>query len=212
MSRVFPRRVAVTAILLAAVLGGCGGGDGGGAEDASAEIAKTLEAGLATDDPVVLCRQTLSTAFATRVYGSVERCLAVEGQARASRSAATAVDVSRVVVDGDRGTAVAALRGGDQGGATGPVTVVREEGGWRLEDLSTEFLRSEFNAGVASDPELDDGLTTCVGKKVVALGDEELRALAFGSMGGRAEAQLQLRGLVTACLKELDAPSAGDAA
>ena len=112
-------------------------------------------------------------------------------------------------MDGDRATAYVVLRGGDQDGARGALSVAREDGTWRLDDLSTAFLRSEFNAGLGSGEQLQANLIDCVGKRVVGLSDAALRALAFGAMGGRPEAQAQLRGLVTACIQSLSAPSSG---
>jgi hypothetical protein len=102
------------------------------------------------------------------------------------------------------------LRGGEQDGARGVLSVVREDGAWRLDDLSTAFLRSGFSAGLSSGADLQANLIDCVGKRVVALSDAALRALAFGAMGGRPEAQAQLRGLVTACIQSLSAPSSGE--
>ena len=207
MSLVRPRRLTLAALLLAATLGGCGGG--GGAGDPSADITRALQAGLTSSDASVLCEHALSSGLVTRVYGGRDRCLQVERAAAASRGAAGSAQVSQIKADGDRATAYVVLRGGDQDGARGALSVVRQDGAWRLDDLSTAFLRSEFNAGLGSGERLQANLIDCVGKRVVALSDPALRALAFGAMGGRPEAQTQLRGLVTACIQSLSAPSSG---
>ena len=206
MSLVRPRRLALAAVLLAATLGGCGGGGGG---DPSADITKALQASLTSTDAVVLCERALSTGLVARVYGGKERCLQVERVAGASRTAAGSAQVSRIRVDGDHATAYVALRGGDEDGARGALSVVRQDGAWRLDDISTAFLRSEFSAGLGGGQELDANLTACVGKRLVGLNDAALRALAFGAMGGRPEAQAQLHALVTACIQALSAPSSG---
>lgn len=208
MTVVAPSRLVVLVILAIAAFAGCGGDDEG---DAQAQISKTLQAGLTTNDPLVLCRQSLSSGLIARIYGSVERCLAVERAASASRRPAGSADVSDIVVDGDHGTAVVAMRGGDQDGARGAVVLVRKDGDWQLEDFSTAFLRSGFSAGI-SGGDADANLTRCVGKKVVGLDDASLRQLAFGAMGGRPEAQAQLRELVGACIRELSAPTGGEVA
>jgi hypothetical protein len=200
------RRLAPAACIAALALGGCGGGNDAAAP---AQITKALQAGLTSNDAVVLCEQALSTGLVTRVYGGKDRCLQIERRAAASRAAAGSAQVSRIAVDGDHGTAYVVLRGGDQDGARGALSVVRQDGAWRLDDLSTAFLRSEFTAGLGSGAELQANLTDCVGKRVVALSDAALRTLAFGAMGGRPQAQAQLRDLVTACIRSLSAPSSG---
>ena len=204
------RRLVLAALLLVVVLGGCGGGgDDGGDGDPTADITTALQTALTSSDAAVLCERALSAGLVTRVYGSKARCLQVEKAAAASRAAAGAAQVSQVKADGDRATAYVVMPGGDQDGARGALSVVREDGAWRLDDLSTAFLRSGFSAGLSSGGELQANLIDCVGKRVVALSDPALRALAFGAMGGRPEAQAQLRDLVTACIQSLSAPSAG---
>lgn len=204
-------RLVLAATLVAGVLAGCGAG-GTSAADSRKEIVSALQTGLTTNDPVTICETSLSSGLVGRVYGSPQRCLAVEGQNAASRTGPRAVDVTQVKVDGDRGSASVVLHGGDQDGARGGLSLVRQDGKWRLDDLSTAFLRSEFSAGLSGDDQLQANLTACVGKKVVGLDDASLRRLAFGAMGGRPEAQVQLRGLVTQCIRELSAGSSGDVA
>ena len=131
--------LALPAVLAAAVLAACGSED-----DARKDIAATLRTALTTNDPAALCRQTLSAGLIKRVYGGTAQCLAVQRGASGSRVPAKSVEISRIRIDGDRGTAFVALRGGDENGARGPLTVIRQDGGWRLDDLSTAFLRSEF--------------------------------------------------------------------
>lgn len=202
-----PRRLVLAALLLLAALGGCGGGDGG--DDPTADITTALQTALTSNDATVLCGRALSPGLVTRVYGGKARCLQVEKAAAASRAAAGSAQVSQVKADGDRATAYVVMRGGDQDGARGALSVVREDGAWRLDDLSTAFLRSGFSSGLSSGAGLQANLTDCVGKRVVGLGDAALRELAFGAMGGRPEAQAQLRDLVTACIRSLSAPSSG---
>lgn len=202
---VVPRPLAVCALLAAALLVGCGSD-----ADDRRDITATLRTSLTTTDPAVLCGETLSGGLVTRVYGTGERCRAVEAQSAGTRRPPAAVEVTAVGVDGDRATATVAVRGGDQDGVRGPVTMTREDGGWRLDDLSTAFLRSSFDAGLDSGGQLEGALVACLGKKVVALDDATLRTLAYGAMGGRPEAQERLRGLVGECVAALGAPAAGD--
>jgi len=200
--------VFLLAVTVPALLGGCGGSE----EDAPEQVAQTLRTALTTSDAAVLCGQALSVGLVARGYGSSERCVAVETGSAGSRQPPQAVDVSGVEVDGDRADASVAVRGGSQDGVRGGLSLVKQDGGWRVDDLSTEFLRSSLDAGLSSGGSLEDTLVACVGKSVVGLEDEALRSLALGVMGGRPEAQQRLRGLVEQCVRALAAPASGDSA
>lgn len=206
-----PIRIAC-ALLSAAVLAGALAGCGGESRDDGAEITSALRTSLTTRDPAVLCGETLSTGMQRRVYGSEERCVAIEARAAPTRVIPTGVSVTQVRVDGVRGTAMVALRGNGQDSVRGGVRVVREDGDWRLDDLSAAFLRSSFNAGLEGDGTLQGALVVCLGTKVGALDDAALRALVYGAVGGRPEAQAQLREFVAECVDALNGPAAGDSA
>lgn len=198
----------LAALLIGSALGACGSDT----RDDREAVARTLRVGLAATDAAVLCDETLSAGLQRRVYGSTERCTAVETRSAPTRAAPTGVQVSDVQVDDDRATAMVALRGNGQDSVRGQVALVREDGGWRLDDISTAFLRTSFNAGLDGGGTLEGTLVVCVGTKIRALDDAAMRRLAFGAMGGRPEAQAQLRGLVAECVDALDAPAAGDTA
>jgi hypothetical protein len=202
----------LTIVLVASVasftLAACGAGE----EDPREEVTETLRTALTTSDPALLCGEVLSGGLVDRVYGSAERCQAVESGSAGSRRPPASVAVSGVEVDGDAARASVTVRGGSQDGVRGGLSLVREDGRWRVDDLSTGFLRSSLDAGLSSGGSLEDALVSCVGKAVVGMEDEALRALALGVMGGRAEAQAGLRGLVEQCVRGLGAPAAGDSA
>ena len=64
-------RTVLVSALVAVALAGCGGGAGGpSAADSRKEIVATLQKGLTTNDPVTICRKSLSSALVVRVYGS----------------------------------------------------------------------------------------------------------------------------------------------
>lgn len=206
-----PLRLLVLIGLLAA-LPVAGAGCGGGEEDAREEVAGTLRVALTTSDAAVLCGQVLSAGLVARVYGSPERCVAVETGSAGSRRPPQSVGVSGVKVDGDRAGASVWVRGGSQDGVRGALSLVREDGSWRVDDLSTAFLRSSLDAGLSGGRSLEDTLVACVGKTVAGLEDAALRSLALGVLGGRPQAQQRLRGLVEQCVRALSAPPSGDSA
>ena len=117
-------RRSLLAVLVAVAMGGCGSED-----SAPADVERMLRAGLTTTRPEVLCERTLSAKLVIRVYGGVEQCLVAERGSAASRMPARSAEISRVEIDGDRGTVFVALTGGDPDGTRGTMTVVRENGG-----------------------------------------------------------------------------------
>ena len=199
-------------LLVAAAVGLAVAGCGGNEEDDRGAIADTLRTSLTTRDPAVLCGQTLSAGLQRRIYGSAERCTEVETRSAPTRVTPTGVIVTGVRADGDRGIATVALRGNAQDTVRGEVGLVREDGRWRLDDLSTAFLRSSFNAGLDGGGTLEGTLVVCVGTRVRQLDDAALRTLLFGLMGGQAAARAQLDGFVRECIGALDDPAAGDSA
>jgi hypothetical protein len=207
-----PRRRLVVAllaaVLAAGILGACGRGDD--AEQDRRAIGAMLRDGLATNDPAAICTRTLSARLVGRVFvGGEEQCLAIQAQAASVRRPPEAVEVTRIEVDGERGRALVRLRGGDEDGTRGPVTVVRERGGWRLDDLSTAFLRSEFTAAITSDPSVDRRLRDCAARALARLGDPAMRRLAFGAMAATVAAQEQVQAIVGQCVQGLAAPAPG---
>lgn len=212
MPRRSSRLLVAALVVLAAGTGvaGCGGsGDGPDTAQDQAAITRMLKTGLGTSDPAILCSRTLSTGLAARIFGTPSLCLSVQGQAASGRVPPTAVQVTGVQVNGDRATATVRLRGGDEDGTVGPVSLAREKAGWRLSDLSTSFLRSELTAAITSDRTVDRRLGACVTRALATLDDRSMRHMAFGAMSGDAQAQQQLAALVNGCLKAASSPAGG---
>ena len=204
--------LALVALLACALpIAACGSDDGGSSSgDAEKEITDVLTAGLTSRDVAVICEGSLSPDLIKRIYGDTPKCHTAEKEDLEDSERAKSVSVSGVKVDGDKATATIALKGGDQDGATGALTLVEAEPGWRVNDFSTALLRSEFEASMKTDTEVPAGLKDCIGKKVLALGDSELRELAYGSMGDKPEAQKELTGLITECAPEPASDAGGD--
>lgn len=180
----------------------CGGSSG---SDSSKQITDTLTTGLKTNDPTVLCTKTFSTGFVQRVYGTQAKCIAVETKNAKTNKPATAVKVTSIKVDGATATAVVAVTGGNDDGASGQLSLVSQQKGWRVDDLSTALLRSQLDAGVKNDRSVPANLKTCIAGKISALGDASFRTLAYGSMGDQAAAAAQIKSIVTGCLAQTSA-------
>lgn len=200
---------ALAAAVAAAVLVGCGGSDGPDVAQDRAAIAQVLKTGLGTNDAGTLCSKTLSAGLAARIFGTASQCAVVQARASAGRTPPTGIEVTGVRVDGDRGTAMVRLRGGDEDGTAGPVSVTREQGGWRLSDLSTAFLRSELSSAFSDGSTLARSLRECMIRAIAALDDHSLRTMAFGAMSGQPQAQRQISALVSGCAKAAADPASG---
>ena len=180
-------------------LAACGGGSG---SDSSKQITDTLTTGLKTNSPTVLCTKTFSTGFIQRVYGTQAKCIAVETKNAKTNKPATAVKVTNIKVDGGTATAIVAVTGGDDGGSSGQLSLVSQQKGWRVDDLSTGLLRSQLDAGVKNDRSMAANLKTCIANKVSAFDDASFRTFAYGAMGDQAAALAQLKSIVTDCFAQ----------
>ena len=194
---------ALLALLGATIaLTACGGSSG---SDSSKQITDTLTTGLKTNDPTVLCTKTFSTGFVQRVYGTQARCITIETKSAKTNKPATAVKVTSIKVDGGTATAIVTVTGGDDSGASGQLSLVSQQKGWRVDDLSTALLRSQLDAGAKNDRSLAANLKTCITGKISALDDASFRTLALGATGDQPAALAQLKSITTDCFVQTSA-------
>ena len=193
------------ALALTLALAACGSTGG---SDANQQITDALTTGLTTNDATVLCTKTFSTGFVQRIYGSPAACLKVETKNAKTNKPATAAKVTSIKVDGGTATAVVAVTGGDDDGATGQLSLVKQQQGWRVDDLTTALLRSQFDAGVRNDRTLAANLKACIAGKIRPLDDSAFRALATGAMGDQPAAMSQLQTITTDCFAQTSASTA----
>jgi hypothetical protein len=178
VSRALPVAVLVAALVL---LAGCGGGE------QQHEIVKVLRAGLTSQDPSTVCEGSLTPALLTRIYGGVGECHVTEGEPGERISQALSVDVSRVHVRRAHATAVVTLHGGSHDGARGVLTLTRGNGAWRVSDLSTGLLRSQFEATLRRAQGLVPGARGCIADRMRRLADADFRRLAMSALDAGQE-------------------------
>jgi hypothetical protein len=194
------------AVLAAVVLAACGGSgdDDSGAEEQITDVVTTA---VTSTDPQVLCTKSFTETWITQVYGGTAKCVTVETGNQKDAKPASAAEVSGIKVDGDGATAFLEIKGGSQDGARGALTLAKDGEDWRIDDLSTELLRSEFEAGAKNDRDLPAALKACIVEKVTGLDDAAFRTLALGAIGEQAEAQKDLEGYVAACAGQQETES-----
>lgn len=196
-------------LAVAAILGtvgfasGCGGDDNGGGGSAKDESAMraTLVKTLTVNDPQVECVETVTKHFVSTVYGSLATCKKEE--TKPEDKPATGATLTDIKIDGDKATGTATVKGGDTNGASGELTFVKEDGAWKVDELSVGFLRSTLETGIAQSNEApfnQPGFKDCVTSATKKLSDEEFRTVAYDAIGGRENKDFLK--LLTGCLAD----------
>jgi hypothetical protein len=208
--------LATTACLTLAA--GCGGGSSGDdtAKDKAA-ITAVLTKAITSNDPEVMCVETVTPAFVTRVYKTVAACRKAEAPKPSDSPKPTGAKVTDVEVKDGKATASVTAVGGDTDGAHGTIDLAKDSGAWKVEDLSVEFLRSQLAQGFANatftaddGPLTDPAFRACLTKQLDALDDVAFKAVAYNAI---AETETDPRFLkaVTTCQGETStATGSGD--
>jgi hypothetical protein len=147
---------AIAAVATVLIAGGCGGGGGdsgtsSGAATTSGDITRTIKtitngathagagdqslirsaitAVFASGDPVTACQTYATAAYVARAFGDIDGCKA----AQTSGGHAKAVTMARIVVNGDKATAVAVPIGGPSADEAIDLTLVKDGGLWKVD-------------------------------------------------------------------------------
>jgi hypothetical protein len=210
------RAAAMLAVMaLTAGAGGCdadddreSGGTGGaakptpGARDATPAEAKAVRAVVVrvfkTSDVRVICERSLTTRLFGLIYADRAACRKAaaddEGDEPPKR-----VEVSEIETRDRKATAQTRLIGGDSAGATGVVSLAKGSDGWRVDDLSTAFLRSLTEAGLRNDEDVPRAAARCIDDRLTRLSDEQFKRLAYGLLGRKPRATARLLELWSEC-------------
>ena len=109
------------------------------------------------------------------------------------------VEVSDIETRGTTATARARLFGGDSGGGRGALSLVKGEAEWRLDDLSTAFLRSLTTAGLRNDEDVPPATGRCIGGRLRRMPDPQFKRLSFGLLGRKPAATARLLEIWSEC-------------
>jgi ABC-type glycerol-3-phosphate transport system substrate-binding protein len=107
----------------------------------------------------------------------------------ADEEAADSVEVSEVEIDGDKATAVVAITGGDLDGQTAELELVKDEGDWKLNELTgfAEFDAGAIVAGLAETFEegesLEPELASCIIEALEESSDDEVEEVVLNATG-----------------------------
>lgn len=185
-------RVAACLVVAASLLGACGGGDGG--EDRSARerpaavasrsaeerrVRSVVRETLMTEDPED-CARLLTQAAIEQFTFRRGRAALAECRDNADEDAATAVEITRVDIDGARAEAVAEPKGGGLTMRTATFSLLKDGGRWKIDRLKAGTLdraafmrygRKELREPPSS---LSEEATHCVMRELRSRPDEVL--------------------------------------
>jgi hypothetical protein len=185
----------VVAILAGLGLAACGGGGSGGTDDGpSAEEEMKVAAVRAVEngDAASFCRTQASKAYLARIYaGDVNKCAASEGTVPKVTGKATA-SAAEVRPDRRHATVTVSLTGGDLDGTTGGVEMVKEGGGWKVDEYADDFIRSAFLASIRTVDEgaiSTPGMKACFTRQVKRLPAATVRHLTYDADAGDVKDQ-----------------------
>lgn len=203
-----PDRISIRAgavlvtLALAAGATGCDTDDGGGGgasppkakptrpgTEATSEEQKAIEAVLVrlfkSRDARVICERTLTPRLFRRVYAGRAACLKVESPDEDDKPVKR-VEVSNVETRGGSATADVRLVGGDADRGEGGVSLRKGKHGWRVDDLSTGFMRSAFTALLRNDDEIPATTARCIGRRFMRTPDARFKPFSLGLVGERS--------------------------
>jgi hypothetical protein len=170
--------------LLALVFGlvACGGSD----ESDEDKIVDVIETSVTGSDPAD-CKELATQAFLeqTELEQGAEAVKSCEASAKDTSDDPDSVEVSEVEVDGSAATANAAFAGGGFDGQVISLSLVEEDGDWKLDEMTgfakfdQEKLASAFEEAFANE----DGnpqLVTCFGETIRGLSKGQAEEIVIG--------------------------------
>ncbi len=147
-------------------------------------ITKLITEVARSKDPARICGQLMTPAFVKDLFATQAKCREEDPDTVSPTGATT----SGLVVTGNTASAQVALRGGDLDKSKGLWKFVRQSGKWRLNEWSTEFLRStyvqtfeNYTSTDPADPFSDASFRECVIAEGKKLSDTKFRSLARNS-------------------------------
>ncbi|HYH54795.1 MAG TPA: hypothetical protein VD761_11765 [Solirubrobacterales bacterium] len=170
--------------LLALVFGlvACGGSD----ESDEDKIVNVIETSVTGSDPAD-CKELATQAFLeqTELEQGAEAVKSCEASAEDTSDDPDSVEVSEVEVDGAAATANVAFTGGGFDGQVISLSLVEEDGDWKLDELTgfakfdQEKLASAFEEAFA-DEDGNPQLVTCFGETIRGLSKAQAEEIVIG--------------------------------
>jgi hypothetical protein len=189
---------ALLALALGLGLAACGGGSS--SSEGEGEISAVIEKAVTSDDPAK-CTELMTQNFIEQTSDAaggkaVEEC---EEEAKSGENDPESVAVSEVEVDGRKATADAAFVGGSFDGQTLTVALVKDGGGWKLDEiegfanLDRGALTKALSEQLEATGQLTEAQTSCIVEGIEAGSDKAFEELL---LSGSSDA---LRAIAEGC-------------
>jgi hypothetical protein len=183
---------ALTAVAFASVgLAACGDNNSSADED---QITNAINAAATSGDPSA-CTKYQTVRFDEQTNAGKGQAAVRACEKSAEETAAEKVDVTDVQVDGDDATAKAKATGSIFDGQTLKISLVKENGQWKLdtfdgfENFNKDAMINAFKAQLAKEPGSTRQAVNCVAQQFQAASDQEIEA-TFTSNDPQAENRL----------------------
>ncbi len=181
-------------LVLALALGALAIASCGSSESDEGKIVSAIETGATSTNPAD-CEATSTVAFMEQSNEgegkkAVEEC---EKDAEAPTGNPESVDVTEVEVSGSEATANATFKGGTFDGQTIVISLVEEEGNWKLNEIESfakldrEKLIGAFKSSLEEAKEVKPGLGECVIESLEEESDSELEEAILNGPEGIVE-------------------------
>ena len=151
-----------------------------------------------SNDVRLICERSLTPRLFRLIYADRAACRKAVADDEDDKPPKR-VEVSEIETRGGDASARARLVGGDSGGGNGVLSLAKGDDGWRLDDLSTGFLRSLTAAGLRNDNEVPAVTGRCINGRLTRMPDGQFKRLAFGLLGRKPRASARLLELWSDC-------------
>jgi hypothetical protein len=177
--------IAGLCLLAACSLPACGSSGPSAEEEAGAAAARALE----TADAKEFCRRLASERLIEEfVVGGAAACEKASSVVAEDPGEAKVTGIALRGDDEPRAELAVELEGGETGGVSGHVEVVREGDHWLLDRYGDDFLRSSMLVAIRKVDEgalANERMKACMGKQIERVGAARMRAIfRAGTSGG----------------------------
>lgn len=176
-------------------------------------IREFLVTDFVSDDDDVTCMRVVTERLLAELYGGEAGCRREQAEPDGER-----VAVSMIEVQGSRASAHVRWTAGDLTGVQGGLLLIDQEGGWRVDDLSSDLLRSVISVsfgraksqeariqglGASLSQRVSRGLSDCMEREFVRISERGSRKSFYAMLRKEPQAQRRLARLMSSCQKSL---------
>ena len=187
MNRLHLAAMAAAVVLAAAALTACGGSDDSSADED--DITAAIDKAATSGDPAA-CTDVQTANFNTQTAGGTAEQALKDCEQDAANTAGDSVETTNIEVDGEAATADVAFTGGQLGGQTLDIALVKDGDQWKLDKLNgfVEFdqaaLAASFVAQLEQAPDIPPATVACFKQQLESGAEDQVQALVLDPSSG----------------------------